>query len=447
MRARWRILSGWAAAAVLLLLASACGGSSDDGGDTTTTDAAATADADADAATEADPDPDADASAGDDAAADDDDESDVAGGEGPMRIEALMALSGPLAAAGEAMVLGMEAAVEVVNADGGVLGQPVELNVTDDASSPDEIVARLQEILAAGGADAVIPGSSAAEMSAAIPILAEAGVFTVHHHSDVSFNDPEAYPLAFGVSFGVPAYAESMADELSTYDFSSVGVLAIDDASGPVLQEILGAALEERGIESTYAFVAPGAVDATPQLQQVLDAAPDALVFAGFGPTAGPMAQARVTLGTDLPTFATQTLTASNLADLAPDSAWEGIRFQNLRSSVQGTATTDSEAFQTFYEQLLDLAGGELPFPINAYIVAYNDVILASYAANLAGSLDPEAMAAALESASDEDLPLFLAPGGFSADNHWARFGTEHYVFHSYGPVENGLMVPGEIYD
>jgi len=362
-------------------------------------------------------------------------------GAGPMRIEALVALSGPVAVAGQAMQQGMKAAVKVVNDNGGVLGKPLEVNYIDNAGSADQSAAKIQELLSAGRPHAVIPGS-ASEIPAGIPILAQAGVFTSQHFTSATFNDPKKYPLAFGNAHTIPDYVGSLVDEVTKKGYKSVGILDIDDASGQAFEAVAEPAFKDAGVAVAFARVPPDSIDATPQLQQVLAPNPQALIFAGYSPAAGAMAKARAKLGITLPTIAAQTFSANNLADLAPESAYDGIVFQQLATSVKGTPQTESEAFQKFYQAVLAEAGGKLPFPVNTYLVAYHDIILAASAANLAGSLDPEKMAKALESAKPADMPLYVNPVTFSADNHFPTFGPGDFVFTSYGPVEQGLSVP-----
>lgn len=361
--------------------------------------------------------------------------------EGPMKIHALVALSGPIAVVGAAMQQGMDVAVQLVNESGGVLGKPLEISYIDNGGSADQSAAKLQELLSGGKPHAVIPGS-ASEIPAGIPILAQAGVFTSQHFTSATFNDPKKYPLAFGNAHTIPDYVGSLVDEAKKRGYKSIGILDIDDASGEAFEAVAKPAFGDAGISVTFARVPPEAIDATPQLQQVLAGNPDALIFAGYSPAAGAMAKARTKLGVKLPTLAAQTFSANNLADLAAESDYAGITFQQLATSVKGTPQTESEAFKKFYDALLAKAGGNLPFPINTYLVAYHDVVLAAAAANLAKSLDAEKMAKALEGAKAADMPLYVNPVTFSADSHFSTFGPDDFVFTTYGPVEKGLSVP-----
>ncbi|WP_396655773.1 ABC transporter substrate-binding protein [Microbacterium sp.] len=358
---------------------------------------------------------------------------------GPLVIDSFQALSGPVAPVGEAMSIGNRAAVNVINEQGGVFGKPIELVIEDSAGSADQLAAKLQELLASKVPHAVLPGS-ASEIPAGIPILANAGVFTSHHFTADTFNDPAQFPLVFGNAHTIPDYVASFTAKLVADGHKTVGVVNSDDASGQAFQAVAKPALEDAGIEATFSAVAPTAVDATPQIQQVLANDPDALVFAGYFPGAIAMLNARAKLGVDVPTIAAQTFGANDFSSVAP-AELEGIEFQYLAANVKGTEATSTEGFDIFYDAVLEEAGGSLPFPINTYMVSYNDVILVAYAASLANSLDPEKMVEALENAKPEDMPLYVMPVGFSAENHYPLVTEEDFVFIPYSPTENGLVI------
>src|SRR5580704_10261417 len=65
----------------------------------------------------------------------------------PFKMYAFMALSGPLAAVGDAMKQGLEAGVDVINAHGGVFGKPMTLDVEDDAGDPTQAATLAQSLV------------------------------------------------------------------------------------------------------------------------------------------------------------------------------------------------------------------------------------------------------------------------------------------------------------
>jgi branched-chain amino acid transport system substrate-binding protein len=69
---------------------------------------------------------------------------------GPIRIAAILPLSGPAAIVGTNAKIGAEITVEMINQAGGVLGRPLELAYFDDKSRPNDAVAAAQEAAGAG---------------------------------------------------------------------------------------------------------------------------------------------------------------------------------------------------------------------------------------------------------------------------------------------------------
>ncbi|MBV9603584.1 MAG: ABC transporter substrate-binding protein, partial [Solirubrobacterales bacterium] len=68
----------------------------------------------------------------------------------PFRVLWICPASGPLAAAGNAELTGMEAAVTYVNSHGGVLGHKVELKTVDDGGAGTRAVSAAEQALASG---------------------------------------------------------------------------------------------------------------------------------------------------------------------------------------------------------------------------------------------------------------------------------------------------------
>lgn len=361
-------------------------------------------------------------------------------------MHALLATSGNYAAIGEAMRQGAEAAVEVINANGGVFGSPMELEVIDTTSVANEAVAKAQRLISEGEVAALLAGTASSEISAVVPITGQHEIFVAHHGAGIGaeFLDPEEYPFVFGTAYQPTDQGMSLADELSAEGFSNVTVITTDNVAGESSYEAMEAAFEDAGITSEAIFIPDDAVDVTPQMQQAMDTNPDALVLDTFGAVAGPTLEARITLGVDVPTYGSQYLTSTNIAELASPQDLEGLRLQALSVGVQGSDVTDSESFKTFFEALTEVTGGELIFTMNTYAVGYNDVILAATAAKLAESTDAAAMAEAIESATPEDLHFLVGPTDYSAERHVPTFGPEFWSFVPYGPMKNGLIVPAE---
>lgn len=365
--------------------------------------------------------------------------------DGSFTLHAVVALSGPAAAAGEAQKFGFEAAKAVINANGGVSGKPIDIEYIDSASLPTEAVTRVQQLLSEGKIEALSPGSTSSEITAVLPVAAGQNVFQVTYGAGLNpeFYDPSKNPNVFAVTIQPSDQAASIVDQLGRHGFKKVGILTTDNVAGKASSGALEAAADKAGLSTEAAFIPETAVDATGQLEQLLATAPDVLVIDIYGAAAGPALAARAKLGVNLPTYGSQMLTASNLAEVASPSDLEGILLQSYSSQVAGTEIVESDAFKTFHEELLKAIGGEPTFAMNTYAVPYNTAILAAAAAEMADSDDASALVEAVEGAGPDDLKFFVGPKDYSADRHKPTFGPEVWSFVPYSPIKGGLITPG----
>lgn len=360
----------------------------------------------------------------------------------PLVIKAISSESGALAAVGLSQQEGAKAAVAVINAQGGVFGQPVQYSVQDDKSDPTQAVAVAQSIISSSDKPpVVIPGSTSSDTSATVPILAKANIFTPNHSSDPTVNDPTKYPYAFQDVFTPDDQAANLADKFQTEGFKNVAVIDSDDARGQAALSAYKNVMTAKGFTVHTAAVPATSVDATPQVQQLLVNNPDVLLINNFAPTAGAVVKAVNKLGVTIPVYGSQTFAANDLGALGGAAALKGYKLQALALAVQGTPITKTSAFQTFMNQLKK-QGTKITFTINNYVVAYNDVILAATAAKIANSTDPAKMKAAAESLTPQTAPLYVGPLGFSATKHTPSTTSQYWVYTTYGSTADGQIVP-----
>ncbi|MFC5751327.1 ABC transporter substrate-binding protein [Actinomadura rugatobispora] len=359
----------------------------------------------------------------------------------PFKIDVLLGLSGDYAPVGKVMAQGARAAASVINQQGGVFGKPVELNVIDTAGDPVQAVTQTRKLVADGRPQAVVPGMVTADIMATAPLLAQAKVFMATHGPDPRLNDPKKYPYLFGTTYLRDQMATSLAAEFTAKGFKKVSLITAEK-SGSVGAQTIKDVLGTKGITTNIVTVPVAAVDATSQMQQALDLDPDVLVLDSYGPPSAAIVQARTKLKPDVPTYASQNFSSGDLSENGPASAYDGVRLQSLSFAVKGHPTTQTQAFKAFFDATRQQTGGTLEFSMNTYVVTYNDVILAAYAAKLANSTDPAKMTAAIEKAGPAQIPYFLGPVNFSSSNHYPSFGPEWWAFAGYKGMDNSQIVP-----
>jgi len=91
-------------------------------------------------------------------------------GGGPVRVGAVLPLTGQLAPYGRSIRRGIEVGVATVNADGGVSGRRLEVLVRDSLSSPDKAAEAFKTLVGKDGVQAVIGGCSSPEALAMEPL-------------------------------------------------------------------------------------------------------------------------------------------------------------------------------------------------------------------------------------------------------------------------------------
>src|SRR5207244_10554017 len=89
----------------------------------------------------------------------------------PIRIGFGMALTGSLAAGGRMALLGMNIWKDDVNADGGLLGRPVEFVIYDDQRKPPTVPGIYTKLLDVDKVDLVISDFGTNMVAAAMPVI------------------------------------------------------------------------------------------------------------------------------------------------------------------------------------------------------------------------------------------------------------------------------------
>ena len=239
--------------------------------------------------------------------------SDDAASDEPFRVLFIGPLSGPLAVVGNSEVAGFEAAIDLVNADGGILGHPVELTALDDAGDGTTAISLLEEELASGTEYHLISaGAGAYDAVALAPALADVPVLQIPMAGEQVLNDPDTYPNLYVPSGGFGPQTLGIMERLEEDGISNVAVMFGENV--PEGAERLEEAADEVGIEVSASVGVPAAAtDAIPQLQQAMDSDPEAIAISGFSPALVPILKARSTLGLDIPVYLDPFAGAANL--------------------------------------------------------------------------------------------------------------------------------------
>ena len=313
----------------------------------------------------------------------------------PFRVLFIGPLSGPLSVVGTSEVAGFEAAIDAVNADGGILGHPVELTALDDAGDGTTAISLLEEELASGTEYHLISaGAGAYDAVALAPALADVPVLQIPMAGEQVLNDPDTYPNLYVPSGGFGPQTLGIMERLEEDGISNVAVMFGENV--PEGAERLEEAADEVGIEVSASVGVPAAAtDAIPQLQQAMDSDPEAIAISGFSPALVPILKARTTLGLDVPVYLDPFAGAANLGPSTTAEDRAGVIIETFPFLVDGDPAQDDADWQAFEAGVAEY----LPQPLlslYAPLIAWDAVMMARAAAESAGTISGQEVADAL---------------------------------------------------
>jgi branched-chain amino acid transport system substrate-binding protein len=354
-----------------------------------------------------------------------------------IRIGLLVATSGPQAAFGLDVERGARLAVEDLNADGGLLGRRVEL-VVRDSSDPAAITRQIGDLVDRERVSAVVgPETSGVVLSDRSPLA----------RRDV----PAVLPTAFAGRLGdaptvvtriVPsAHAQAIATARWLTDVRSiteVAVLVADPVEGEAAREEIIAGLEAGGVTSV-AVVATGgdSPDLGPAVSRLRREAGD---VGGLVVWAPPAQAARVTRAVraqnwDVQIVVPATAFTGEYRSLAEDASEGVVLAFPFREEWFGPPLDDWLVRWHRRHGLDALAGLEtlvLDLPV-AGLAAYDAIGLIGAAVEEAGSAEPAAVGAALETIRHEGLLRGYRPergeSWEAEDLYLARFHNFAVIF------------------
>jgi len=301
----------------------------------------------------------------------------------PLRIGALMPMTGDLQAYGEADLKGVEFAVKQINDAGGVNGAPVDLVVADTQTKPQAGVDAAQKLVNIDGVHAIVGAlSSGVTIPVARTVTSREGVPQISNASTsptitkLDDNDFLFRTVPSDAYQGV-ALAKLVADK----GLTDLGVLYVNNDYG---QGLANAFAEAFGgtVTASIAFE-QGQASYRGELQQASGGNAQALVVIGY-PESGSVILRQALEGGYFTRFVfTDGMKAPEIIERIGAGILEGA-FGTVPQSA------DSEGLRLFREAYT-AEYGDLP-PKPYYDTAYDAAFALALAAQKAGSTDPTAI-------------------------------------------------------
>lgn len=362
----------------------------------------------------------------------------------PIRVIVLggIGAQGVLQANATTSITAAKASVEQVNANGGILGREVALEIIDDTADPTVAVTKLREALSNGEKPALVMNSGPSTVAdATIPILGQEGILSFNIGPSATSGDPSVNPYNFDLGASVGDYIRSFIDEFEQRSYEKIAILHGSSQYGEAFGAEAESASKEAGFEVTgVQGYDNAALDMTPQLEALRSGDPDVVVLDSYGAPLAYVLEGVEKLGWDIPIMGNTSVAATSyISTEAPEGALGTDRVKNLTMQVYTSTKHDPDDAEVNEAVNLMLESGEI---LSSLILAYNfdSMALLKAAAESAQSLDADALATALV---DPDVlqnagTTILREYNFNEESHSPNISVNDMLFISPGPLVNG---------
>jgi len=215
--------------------------------------------------------------------------SAAAKGDGTLTIGSLLPQTGDLAFLGPPEFAGVDAAIEDINAAGGVLGKDVVAKSADSGDGTPDIAGAQADKLLNANVDAVIGAASSSVSLSVIDKITGAGVVQFSPaNTSTALDEPDVDPknLYFRTAPSDVLQGAVMANTVIEDGFTNVAIMARQDSYGEALATQVEKGLESGGAKvATKILYSADATNFTAEVNEVAASKPDAIVLIAFNET------------------------------------------------------------------------------------------------------------------------------------------------------------------
>lgn len=357
--------------------------------------------------------------------------SGVAQAQDPIKIGLIASLSGPSAKSGEAITRGLTLAIDEINADGGVLGRPLELIRRDDENNPGKGLTAARELIQREGVAVLFGGLQTPVSLAIVPYV---------NQIKTPFMGPWAAgtPITKNGAEENYVFRVSAVDEMvdvalveravAVHGAKKPGMVLINNPWGESNEKGLTAALDAKGMKSAgIEKVEANDVDVVPQLTRLKEAGADTLfMVANVGPSAQVM-KSLERMGWDVPVVSHWGPAGGRFSELGGPRAADVEMIQTFTFSGNDSpkAAATLEALKAKFPEIQSAADVT---PAVGIANAYDAMYLTALAIENAGSTEGPAIRQGFYDIEGYDGLIKSYQSPFAPDKHDA-LGPEDYVF------------------
>ncbi|GAB4066493.1 ABC transporter substrate-binding protein [Ancylobacter sonchi] len=301
-----------------------------------------------------------------------------------IAIGAVVPLSGASATQGEDQRRGIELAVDEINAAGGVLGQPLKVIVEDSGGRPPSALDAAKKLVAVDKVPAVIGEYSSGITLPIGQYLVQEGKLHVNIGSS-SNKIRDIGPTAFSV-IGLEAVSSKFsAEDVAAQGWKNIVIVGPNNAYGHGMAEGFKTEFEKLGgkVVSTLLYT-EGQTSYRRELQQAAQYKPDAFIYSAYGKDGALINREAFELGVNkTPWYAIYFSMCT--ADSKPEYV---VGQYGMDLNYIGP---DGKSYEEAYKKKY---GADFKTSFSGY--GYDAVKIFAAAANKAGSVEPQAVKAAL---------------------------------------------------
>ncbi|GAA5541723.1 MULTISPECIES: ABC transporter substrate-binding protein [Brucella] len=318
----------------------------------------------------------------------------------PVKIGWFAALSGPYSTGALAQDAGHKAAIAELNAKGGVLGRPLELVARDTVADPGKAVNFVQELLFSEKVNVLFGPNTSGEAMPIRDFIAEANTINMPTALIDHVIDPEAYPTIFRVGGSAGQQIEAgITFALDHYKKQKIALFVDNLSYGVLCRDLALEKMKARNIEPVYVgTLDANKVDLGDDIIKARNSGADVLlVWSAASSFMARVLTARGEQKWDIPAICAPIALNAQITDLVKKEYLDGavgVGFRHLAVDGNGKFAAGIE---TLLAEQASIVGPQLKNGITWILLGYASTKLWATAVEKAGSVETDAVIAALE--------------------------------------------------
>lgn len=324
----------------------------------------------------------------------------------PIKIGAVLSATGPASFLGEPERNTLLMLEEQINAQGGLLGRPLQLIIYDDETEVNKAVLAADRLLKRDRVVAAIGGTTSGNTLAIMPKFAQERIPLVSMAAAERIVKP-INPWIFKTPQSDRHAVIKILEHAKAQGYASIAIISVSDGFGQAGREVLLELIPARGLTLVADEIyGPRDTDMTPQLTKIRGLNPDAIICWGTNPGPAVIARNRVQLGMSTPLYMSHGVASKRFIELAGDAS-EGLILPAGRLAVADQLPDDhpQKSLLMEYIQTYEAKFNAEVSTFGGY--AYDALMLIAEAIAQAGEATPQAIRDNLE-----QINGFIGTGG-----------------------------------